>query len=188
MAKVTIELCNVLNIQTFKLFDFDYPIEDIGWKAELEAAIIDYFYFHEIGQETIDRFKHVFRSRLQLIIPQYNELFRSRMFVVNPLLTHQLEETMEDTKGISSTSSATSDSVLTEYPEHVSVLDDIATNKSKTDSSNTQGTTATHDYKKVISGYQGVNANQMLTEYRKNIVNINQLIINDLKQCFIMIY
>ena len=86
MAKVTIELRNCLKIETFDLFDFEYPIEDVTWKSELEAAIIDYFYFHEIGQETIDRFKHVFTSRMKLIMPYYNEMFRTKMMLLDPML------------------------------------------------------------------------------------------------------
>jgi hypothetical protein len=188
MARVTMELRNVLKIEEFELFDFDYPIEDVTWKDELEAAIIDYFFFHEIGQETIDRFKQRFSTRLKLIMPYYNELFRSQMMVVDPLLTHALEETLEDDSSINSTVNSASGAVYTEYPEHTTMVDNIPSNRSEGNSTNTQGTTTSHDYKKVIQGMSGVNINELLSSYRKNIININQLIINDMKQCFVMIY
>ena len=188
MAKVTIELRNLLAVQSFDLFDFDYPIEDAQWKEELEAAIIDHYFFHEIGQETPDRFKQRFSSRLRLIMPYYNELFRSKMMVLDPLLTHKLEETFEDSSVIDSTVSGNSDNTFTEYPEHTTMVNNIPTNRAQGNTTQNQGSTSTRDYKKVIQGLSGGDPNKLLTEYRKNIVNINQMIINDMKQCFVMIY
>lgn len=188
MAKVTIELKNLLKIESFDLFDFEYPIEDVGWKEELEQDIINYFYFHEIGQETVDRFKHVFSSKLKLLMPFYNEMFRSKMMVLDPILTHKLEETMEDNSSINSTVTGNSDTVFTEYPEHTTMIDNIPSNKSEGNSTQAQGTSSARDYKKVIQGLQGGDPNKLLGEYRKNIININQMIINDLKHCFILIY
>lgn len=188
MAKVTIELRNLLNNESFDLFGFDYPIEDVTWKISLEDQIKKYFYFHEIGMETVDRFKHRFMTRLQMIMPRYNQLYRSQLMVIDPLLTHFLTETLDDNKTINSTGQATSDTVFTEFPEHTSIVDDIASNKSQSQTGNTQGTTALHDYEKVIKGYQGKNVNELLASYRRNIININELIIDDLKQCFILNY
>lgn len=188
MAKVTIELRNLLAVQNFDLFDFTYPIEDITWKEQLEADIIDYFYFHEIGQETVDRFKHVFASRFRLIMPYYNEMFKTKMMVLDPLLSHKLEETMEDASSINSTVTGNSDNIFTEYPEHTTMVNNIPSNKSEGNSTQSQGTNSARDYKKVIQGLQGGDPNKLLGEFRKNIININQMIINDLKHCFIMIY
>jgi hypothetical protein len=188
MAKVTIELRNLLNNPSFNLFDFTYTIEDLAWKTQLEDQVKKYFYFHEIGMETPDRFKHRFMTLMQIKMPYYNQLYKSQLLVIDPLLTHYLTETLDDNKSINSTSQANSDTVFTEFPEHTSIVDDIASNKSQSLSGNTQGTTAQHDYEKVIQGYQGKNVNELLASYRKNMLNINELIINDLKQCFILNY
>ena len=77
MAQTTIELRHLLQTTSmdgkpFELFDFDYQIDDLQWKAELERSIIDYFYFYEIGQETPERFKHVFKRRWLQMIGYYN--------------------------------------------------------------------------------------------------------------------
>lgn len=188
MAKVTIELVNCLKIAGFDLFDFDYPIADTTWKEQLEADIINYFYFHEIGQETIDRFKHVFSSRLKLIMPYYNELFLTKVVGLHPLLTHDLTETTTESSVINSTNSTQSETVFTDYPEHSNIALDIASNKGQGNSSNDQNTATTHDFEKTIRGYSGVNVGDLLSAYRKTIININQMIIDDLKQCFILIY
>lgn len=188
MAKVTIELRNCLKIDEFDLFDFVYPIEDEVWKEELEAAIIDYFYFHEIGQETLDRFKHVFRSRLRLIMPYYNELFKSKMMVLDPLLTVHLTEQLSDVTNVVSSAGSDSKTTYVEYPEHADISSDIPANKSAGESTSSQDSAATHNYDKILKGYTGVNVNELLIAYRKTIININQMIIDDLKQCFILIY
>lgn len=188
MARVTIELRNCLKIQTFDLFDFDYGIIDVGWKEQLEADIIDYFYFHEIGQETIDRFKHTFKARLRLIMPYYNEIFKVKLGDLDPLLNQYIEETLEDNSSIQAIGGNISKTTFTDYPEHSDIKDDIATNKGSGESESTSSTSTAHDYRKIIKGYTGVNVSQLLIDYRKSIININQMIINDLKQCFILIY
>ena len=50
MAQTTIELRHLLQTTStdgkpFDLFDFEYQVDDLEWKAELERSIIDYFYF-----------------------------------------------------------------------------------------------------------------------------------------------
>lgn len=188
MAKVTIELVNCLKIAGFDLFDFDYPILDPVWKEQLEQDIIDYFYFHEIGQETIDRFKHIFSSRLRLIMPYYNELYATKLTDIDPLLTHNLLETYGETSTINSDNSTESLTTFTDYPEHSDIALDIASNKGQGNSTNEQTTTTAHDYSKLIKGYTGQNVGELLSAYRKTIINVNQMIIEDLKQCFILIY
>lgn len=188
MAKVTIELVNCLKITSFDLFDFVYPIADLTWKTQLEEDIINYFYFHEIGQETIDRFKHVFSSRLKLIMPYYNELFLTKIAGLDPLLTHDLLETETEGATIASNNTAESSSVFTDLPEHSDIALDVATNKGEGNSANQQNTTTTRDVSKLIKGYSGVNVSDLLSAYRKTIININQMVIDDMKQCFILIY
>ena len=74
-TKVTLELRDVLasldeNGQPFKLWDFDYPSY---YKDELKTAfeqkVIDHYLFHQIGVETIARFKHNFKTRIREIMP-----------------------------------------------------------------------------------------------------------------------
>src|SRR5690606_9448322 len=107
MAQVTIELRHLLQMDDFDLFDFDYPISDLTWKEELERDIINYFYFHEIGSETPDRFKWQFKTRMLLIMPKYVKLYDA-LQDVNPLATIQMVE--ESTDRTTSTGSSTTSS------------------------------------------------------------------------------
>ena len=97
MAQTTIELRHLLQTTSmdgkpFELFDFDYQIDDLQWKAELERAVIDYFYFYEIGQETPDRFKHVFKRRWLQMIGYYNKLHNIDLIEFDPLITYKMTE------------------------------------------------------------------------------------------------
>lgn len=186
-------------MKNFELFDFDYPIADSVWKKEFENLFVDYYYFYEIGSETIDRWKYTLRTRLNLIMPYYNELYQSKLFDINPLLTTKLKEEVDDTSSTSNEQESTlSDSGEirsddTEYPQTSNIDTDIPTSRGRTQSEN-EGVTSSsgqssvvRDYSKVIEGFSG-NQNELLKSYRDNIININRMLISDLKQLFILVY
>ena len=198
MAQVTIELRHLLQMNDFNLFDFDYPISDPTWKEELERDIINYFYFHEIGSETPDRFKWQFKTRMLLIMPKYVKLYDA-LKDVNPLATLQMiEETTDKTTstGSSTTSSNTNtqaDDVRTDYPDHADISNDIPTEKTRSTTSNNTSTNnmntaeADREGKLKREGYQGEVSN-LVQNYYKNMKSINMMIINELKDLFILVY
>lgn len=94
MALSTVELRNLLKTD-FKLFDFDYEFDDLYMKAKLEQAVIDYYFFSEIGQETPDRFKHVFKTRWLRIIPTYNKLHNTTLLNYDPLTSYKTVERLD---------------------------------------------------------------------------------------------
>ena len=69
MAKYTIELYQMIRDKDFKLFDFDYDFYEEEAKAKFEEKFIDTYMFHEIGFETVLRFKHNLKARLNIIMP-----------------------------------------------------------------------------------------------------------------------
>lgn len=186
-------------MKNFELFDFEYPIADSVWKREFEQLFIDHYYFYEIGSETIDRFKHNLKTRLNLIMPYYNELYLSKLFDINPLLTNKIVETMEDNTKLADSRTINVDGGYednfenTEYPQTPSIDTDIPSGRSRNrNSSNSKSSfggsqTTTKDYRKVIEGFTG-NQNELLKSYRENIVNINRLLLEDLKILFILVY
>lgn len=78
MATYTIELGTLIE-RGYDIFDFDYPLFDDDYKLELETKIVDKFYYREIGMETPDRFKRYLRSKMQIIMPYYNNLYKSTL-------------------------------------------------------------------------------------------------------------
>lgn len=77
MATYTVELRMLVNSPYYEIFDFDYPFycSDIQTKKEFEELFINRFYFHEIGAETVDRWKHMLKTRLYLKMPYYSQLY-----------------------------------------------------------------------------------------------------------------
>lgn len=115
-TKVTIELRDVLasyneNGQPFKLWDFDYPSYYQGEaKAAFEQKVIDHYLFHQIGVETVGRFKHNFKTRIREIMPYYIQMYKSVEIMDNiddPFGNVDITETFDQTSTGTSTGTAT---------------------------------------------------------------------------------
>lgn len=109
MAKYTIELRTIVE-SGINIFDFNYPFYDETKRKEFEEKFIQHFYFHEIGSETIDRFKHYLKDKMYTVFPYYNALFKSATIKYEILDNYKLTETYTrnyqndgKTSGISST-------------------------------------------------------------------------------------
>jgi hypothetical protein len=76
VAKYTTQLRSYIE-SGGQVFDFDYPLFDPQYKNVLETKILDYYYFREIGLETIGQFKWFLKSKLNRIMPYYNQLYTS---------------------------------------------------------------------------------------------------------------
>lgn len=68
-----------------KLFDFDFPIYDESYRTVLETKIVKHFYTREICAETVGRWKLFLDERLNLIMPYYNQRYKSTLLEFNPL-------------------------------------------------------------------------------------------------------
>lgn len=199
MAQVTIELRHVLNMDNFNLFDFDYPITDLGWKNELERLFVDKYYFNEIGYETIDRWKHALKTKMNLIMPKYDKIYMTTLKDYDPFITIQLKEEYTDTGKTENTSSATAngsgdyETVGTDYPHTSAITTDIPSDRSKTQStsvntSESSGETNTQrDYSKLLEGFQG-DRSELIKKYRDNILNVTEMVLEELKPLFILVY
>ena len=78
----------------FDLFDFDYTVDDPQFKKEVEQAIIDTYFFHEING-TPDYFKHSFRTRFLSAISYYNKLYNTTLLEYSPLINYKMSEALE---------------------------------------------------------------------------------------------
>lgn len=84
------------------LFNFDYYLDtsiqlpyvgDI--KKHLETSIINYYLMYQIADETTGLFKHQLKTKMRLITPRFNEIFRSLTFDYEPLYNVDYTETYE---------------------------------------------------------------------------------------------
>ena len=113
MAKYTIDLYTLLKDDNFKIFNFDYDFytDDINIKQTFESKFIDRYMFNEIGFETVTRFKHYLKERLNSIAPYYRQLYYTELESKNIkfLLNKDLTETfIKDVSSNTETSSNTS--------------------------------------------------------------------------------
>lgn len=275
MAQVTVELRRLLK-NGFKLFDFPYQFDDHTFKEELEQAVIDHYAFSEIGQETPDRFKHVFKTRWLSFIDYYNKLYNTTLLEYDPLINYKITEALEqlrNTEGTENTigntnsggESKTTHQEDAEHTNNTDNLEEVDSNNKRTDdlkhTDNTkeeasdypqqtigtgkylsgarisdnsgtnmgtvedkgQSTTTTNtaeegtnnttgqnktttedtedstqntqttgqdsmEYRKTIEGITGKSYQELIDLERKNIIRIKDMVIRELKSCFIMVY
>lgn len=94
----------ILDNSRDKIFDFDFPIFDENYRPVLENKILKHYYTREIGAESVGLWKLWLDTRLNEIMPYYNQLYTSELIKFNPLYdvdlttTHNKEDNRTDTE------------------------------------------------------------------------------------------
>ena len=185
-------------------FDFkmtEYPIFDESYRDVLNQKILDHYYMDEIGFETAPLFRFYLNTKLNEIMPFYNTLYATQKAILdsNTLLNNVNihEEFGRNTTGQNaSTSTSNSKNVFNDTPQgkilSQSIEDqDYATNLTQNQSSITDNSSlnGTENYIKNITGNNGAKYNiDILNDIKNNLLNIDMLIINDLRELFMGIY
>lgn len=106
---VTVELGEIVE-SGVDIWAFDYPVpaKQVTYngktapvpfdKKTFEQKILDHYRFRQIGQETVGRWLHYFRTRIREIMPYYIQLyeFEAKWFNIDdPLESYNLVETFE---------------------------------------------------------------------------------------------
>ena len=212
-TKLTVELREIIDAGV-NIWDFEYPCFYEGdAKKEFEKKITDHFYFRQIGQETVGRWLHMFRSRMREIMPYYNQLYESEKYmqgIEDPFATVDYTETFEEeTSGQSSTSanaisvgtsSGTNENRFSNTPQgSIANIDNYLTEATKnngsneeeneTESSSSGSTSGTVKHTLTKKGAMGVTTfGHDMIEYRQSFLNIDLLVINELNDLFLGIY
>ena len=210
MSSYTLELRHIH--QTFKVFNFDYDFytdSDII-KSKFEQKFIDEYYFHEIGQETVARFQHRLRTRLNKIMPYYKQLYDTELAAkdINFLLNKDLTETFE--RVVTGESSSINDLTVSDQGETNNKESNIEngnaslelengslTNVSKTslnNNTNSNNTSRDNTNQNEITtlksqGNIGITSSaELLDKWRSVIINIDQMIIDACDDLFMQVY
>lgn len=95
------------------VFNFDFPIFDESYRLLLEVKILKHFYTREIGLETVGLWKLKLDTKMNEIMPYYNQLYKSELLEFNPLYdTYIIRQHKRDSEGTRDTdggSNSTSD-------------------------------------------------------------------------------
>lgn len=196
----------------------DFPIFDEQYRAELCKKILRHYYTREICCETVGRWKLFLSDKMKNIMPYYNQLYQSELLKIQPFVsvdrsvshTGSGSETKTTTRNGTNTSSSSTDgstntwSYYSDTPQGgISGLDSIdyltnAThnvgsdnttsrlNGATTDNETGNGTTKDTYVDKVL-GFEG-NQSEMLLKFRETFLNIDMMVIDELKDLFFTIY
>lgn len=196
----------------------DFPIFDESYRPELCKKILRHYYTREICCETVGRWKLFLNDKMKNIMPYYNQLYQSELLKIQPLVsvdksvTHNGygSETKTNTRNSTNTNSSRTDgstdtwSYYSDTPQGgINGLDSNdyltnATHNRGTDSTNSTLNGATSDnenaegtrkdtYTDKVSGYEG-NQSEMLLKFRETFLNIDMLIIDELKDLFFTLW
>ena len=223
-TRVTVELGELLSTGV-DLWDFEYPtprkvVEYNGKtcsvdfdKERLQKKIEDHYRFRQIGQETVGRFKHYLKTRMQEIMPYYVQVYEfDAKFrnIEDPLESYNLVETFQqETQGTGrvsgtnkaqTTGSSENLSKFSDTPQGtVNNLDDHLTNATQVTGSDTGHSDVSTEQESQDTG----NTTHTLTRkgnigvqplggevenIRKAFINIDLQIIEELADLFLMVY
>ena len=79
------DIKNILTTAAPKIFDFDFPIFDEQYRLPLEIKILRHYYTREICEETVGLWKLRLEDRLNVIMPYYNQMYKSELIKFNPM-------------------------------------------------------------------------------------------------------
>lgn len=210
MSKYTLELGTLLQDPNFNLFDFDYKFYSDDAKHDFEVLFKDYYFYNEIGFETVKRFKHNLKTRLNLIYPYYIQLYNTELEAkdINFLLNKDLEETFtrdilsDNNNEVISNFSGTNQNNFKESnldngtasanldSGSLTTVNNSVDNVTNENNVSTNGNNKAKEETKLISkGNIGTTSSaQLLRDYRSILININQLIIEECQNLFMEVY
>nr|DAO80389.1 MAG TPA: Lower collar protein [Caudoviricetes sp.] len=128
------------------VFDFDFPIFDESYRNVLETKILKHYYTREIGLETVGLWKLKLDTKLNEIMPFYNQLYKSELIEFNPMydvdLTRDQNLKREETTKQDATEKGTTEKTGNVDDNTHTETSDNQNNESTTDIQNTTGSTS----------------------------------------------
>lgn len=128
------------------VFDFDFPIFDEVYRNVIETKILKHYYTREIGLETVGLWKLKMDTKLNEIMPYYNQLYKSELLDFNPFydvdLTRDHNLKREETTKQDATEKGTTEKTGNVNDNTHAETSDNQNSESTTDIQNTTGSTS----------------------------------------------
>ena len=210
MSSYTLELRHLH--ETYKVFNFEYDFycDNEVIKNNFEKKFIDEYYFNEIGMETVARFQHRLKTRLNKIMPYYTQLYQTELrskdidFMLNKDLVETFERQLEgntnslnnilvNDKNVSDNLESNIDNgnasieldkgSITNVSKSTLINDNNTSSKGDVNSNMNEKTTL------ISKGNIGITSSaELLEKWRKILINIDEMIINECSDLFMMIF
>ena len=156
-----------------KIFSFDFPLFDENYRLALEKKILRHYYTREIGDETVGLWKLRLETRLNEIMPYYNQLYKSTLYEFNPFYdvdtvrSHQTKNdgttttnSNQDYAGNIKGSGSTTDKDVNESTSTDTVETNGTASSNSTDSVETNGTASSNSTSDNTSTSSGSNTSE----------------------------
>ena len=92
-----------------KIFGTNWPIFDENYRLTLETLILRHYYTREISEETVGLWRLRLNDKMNMIMPYYNQLYKSATLEFNPLYDVDVFETSTRKTDTTSENTGTSD-------------------------------------------------------------------------------
>ena len=141
-------ISDIIETAAPKVFNFDFPMFDEAYRLPLEIKILRHYYTREICEETVGLWKLRLQDRLNVIMPYYNQLYKSELLEFNPLYDVDISRDHKRDNEGESISSGTGETTTTGNgsSNRTQVIDTDTTNN------NTSSGTATGTMDTTITG------------------------------------
>lgn len=174
------------------LFDSEdkYPIWKESHRQELEKKIIEHYAMFQLGFETPGRFKYELNVRMREIMPYYVELYKTTQYEYNPIENYSMQEEFTEDAESKGKNKGNSLEKMSDTPQgRIENLDTHLTSATKHEGdSETEGTSKSKN-KGWRKGNIGVTSTQQLIQQERDItINIDMLIIDELKDLFLGVF
>ena len=168
-------------------------IEERGtWsKDKLAKKIVEHYWVHEIGLETVGLFKHQAKVAMQEIMEEKLPLIYSASIQYDPLVNVDFTETYNEEN--SQDGNADGLNVNSDTPQGQISKQSILAGNYASSTGASEGTShseGTQNWTRTQKGNSGSlsTAQKLVQQYRDNIIMIDRDIIKDLSQLFMRIY
>ena len=194
MERTTLTLGEIIE-NNVNIFDFEYPFYSEEYRPTFERHFIENFYFDEIGQETVARFKQRLKIKLNLIMPYWNKIFLADELEQRILDNYDVTETY--TREVANNSSATNESTnknlqsdtpvtrtdLEQMDYFSNIVKDIGNNTSNVNNNSSE------NWERRMQGNIGVQTDaDAIIKYWQSLRQIEQEIFNQLSCLFMEVY
>lgn len=195
-----------------KIFTTKVDFFDETYRQFLCSKILKHYYFREIGMETAGQWMYYMNTKLEEIMPYYNQLYESARLEFEPFIdtnltrTNTIAKTNESKEnGTTSNNGSNNNTTRDSYSdtpqggltgvENGTYLTSArkTTNESSYNDAgaSTKSTTGKDDetHNETVKGKQGAGTySKYLTEYRNTMLNIDMDVINEFNDLFFLLW